>query len=310
VSGPVGLTWDELDELADFAEGLLEGAAHERVATLVQADERWALAYASLVETTPAVRAALQAAGRVPASVPDDVATRLEAALATQAARPRPSAGPSAGPAHGRPTAATGPRGLRPGQPARRRRIAGVVAGALVLVAVVGFGAAVLRGAVTVRTATDAAAPAVGAQDEPDNGYVQTPPELAPTQLTDGAPGGPGAAAGITLLASGTDYRRETLHLLVDAPPPSPTLTFSSGKADAYSTAALPALATNDGLSACVAAVLLVHHGQVTRADYARFEGQPALVLVVQSPGTSTVVAVGGSCGQAGTDELAAVDVP
>jgi hypothetical protein len=297
VSGPVGLTWDELDELADFTEGVLDGPAHERVAALVRDDERWALAYASLVETTPAVRATLQAAGQVPLSVPEDVITRLDAALATQATPPPTPRQVPAGPGRGRSTASTRPAGERPGRGRRSRRIAGAVTGALVVVAVVAFGALALRGTVSLRTATNSAG------DAPANGYA--PPEAAPTQSIAA-----GDAVRVTLLATGTDYRPETLHLLVDAPPSTPTFQMSDGKAEMSATNGLAGLETSEGLSACLAAVLLDHHGQVMLADYARFEGQPALVLVVTSGKTSTVVAVGMNCGRPGPDELAAVDVP
>jgi hypothetical protein len=41
--------------------------------------------------------------------------------------------------------------------------------------------------------------------------------------------------------------------------------------------------------------------------DYARFEGQPALVIVVRQVLTSKIIVVGPDCGISGVDEKAAV---
>jgi hypothetical protein len=41
--------------------------------------------------------------------------------------------------------------------------------------------------------------------------------------------------------------------------------------------------------------------------DYARFEGQPALMIVVRQAASSTIIAVGPDCGVLGADEKAAV---
>jgi hypothetical protein len=60
-------------------------------------------------------------------------------------------------------------------------------------------------------------------------------------------------------------------------------------------------------MESCLAAVSSVHPGAVVAADFARYEGGPAVVLLVRGDNTSTVVAVGPGCGNGGADELAAV---
>jgi hypothetical protein len=47
----------------------------------------------------------------------------------------------------------------------------------------------------------------------------------------------------------------------------------------------------------------------VAVVDFARFEGDPALIMVVRNGAVSTVVAVGPDCGNGGADELASVEV-
>src|SRR5688572_12173326 len=105
------LTWAELDELADYAAGVLSGAPAERIAELLRTDERWAAAHAALVAAEPVVRTALHAAATIPPSLPDDVAARLEAALgdARTAARPAGRLPVGPGPAAPRPGAAGPP---------------------------------------------------------------------------------------------------------------------------------------------------------------------------------------------------------
>jgi hypothetical protein len=304
VSDPIGLTWDELDELADFAEGVLDRSAGARVAALVRTDERWAAALAALTEAAPATVAALHTAAEMPVAMPEDVAARLDAALAHgRSQRGESPTRPLGGrPGPGRHNATTRPSSTGPGRRSSGRRTAGIVAGVLAFVVLVGGGGLTL--ARTLRTPLSSSNTAAGA-----NAPAQERPEFATTPTSD-IPGAASGTARPRLLASGTDYRRDTLHLLVDAPPPVPTVTLNADKADVAVSGALAGLTTQGGFAACLASVGLVHTGQVTLADYARYEGQPALVLVVVSGTTSTVVAVGSGCGGAGADELAAVNVP
>jgi hypothetical protein len=304
VSDPIGLTWEELDELADFAEGVLDSAAAARVAVLVRTDERWSAALAALTQAAPATLAALQTAARVPVAIPGEVAARLDAVLTHNPSQP---AGSPSRPVGGRtdarrPAATARPSSAGPGRRSGARRTARTVAGVVALVVLVCGGGLTL--ARTLRPAlshSDSAA--VG------NAPAQPRPEFATTPTGD-LPGESSGATRPRLLASGTDYRPDTLHLLVNTPPAAPAMTLNADKANMSVPGALGGLTTEGGFAACVASVGLVHTGQVTVADYARFEGQPALVLVVVSGMKSTVIAVGPGCGGAGADELAAVDVP
>jgi hypothetical protein len=303
VSEPIGLTWEELDELADFTEGVLNDSEAARVAALVRTDGRWAAALAALTEAAPVTLGALQTAAQVPTAIPEDVAARLDAALAhgpsQPGASPRRPPGGHAGAA--RPGGATRPSSTGPGRRSRGRRTAGIAA-VLALIVVVGGGALTLSRTLRPSTSASNSAAVANAPNPPRVGLA------LPTPMGD-VPG-QGAAQPPRLLASGMDYRPDTLHLLVDAPPTAPAVTLNADKANLSVTQALAGLTTDGGFAACVASVGLVHPGQVRLADYARYAGQPALVLVVVSGATSTVVAVGSGCGGAGADELAAVNVP
>jgi hypothetical protein len=70
---------------------------------------------------------------------------------------------------------------------------------------------------------------------------------------------------------------------------------------------ALDALTMPDRLAACLTAVRAAHPGTVTVLDYARFQSQPALIIVIRQGSGGLVVAVGENCGLTGTDEKAAV---
>ena len=86
-------------------------------------------------------------------------------------------------------------------------------------------------------------------------------------------------------------------------------LTVHSAYAELQSGALAP-LNTMDGYVACATAVLADHPGQIDYADFARYQGSPALVVVIRRASGSTVVAVTAACGVAGDPhELAAVEV-
>jgi hypothetical protein len=119
-----------------------------------------------------------------------------------------------------------------------------------------------------------------------------------------------GQLAGAQLLATGTDYRRETLPQLATEPLPLPLRTFDTEDAQFQADGELFGLSTPDRLQACLDAVGVIHPGPVVTLDFARFEGQPAVILVVRQSNSSIVVAVGSDCGITGADILASVEVP
>jgi len=289
-----GLTWTEVEQLADYTAGVLPGPEADRIAELVRTDNRWAAAYADLVAAEPLVQSALHAAAGTPPSMPDDVVQRLDAALADAYS----DSGIAARPARRHAVA-----------PGRRRRVrpalARVAAGALVVVALGGV-AAVARNVLSQTDSLPSAAE--------DAGSV---PDRSSSSGEAAAPSAPPAVTGeifstTPVVASGTDYTRDSLSRLAYQAPPGATKTFgpAAGQGqDLDAAAELSELATPDGLDRCLNAVRLDHPGEVLVVDFARFEGDPALVIVLQDGDASTIVAVGPDCGISGTDELASVEV-
>jgi hypothetical protein len=53
--------------------------------------------------------------------------------------------------------------------------------------------------------------------------------------------------------------------------------------------------------------VTAVHPGTVASVDYAQYESQPAVIIVIERPTGPIVVAAGSKCGAPGPDELATV---
>jgi hypothetical protein len=131
------------------------------------------------------------------------------------------------------------------------------------------------------------------------------------------------AAAAPQVRASGVDYRLTTLSTLtasrtggpdVTAPVPRPPALGPSAGPSRQELAgqgvgALARLLDPAALKACQDAVSTTFPGRVTVIDYARFEGVPALVMVIRAdpPASTVVVAVGADCGLAGMDQLASV---
>jgi hypothetical protein len=139
------------------------------------------------------------------------------------------------------------------------------------------------------------------------------------------APGAPaaappvamGAPPGVPAVSSGTDYRLDTLGSLARtayaaagaAAEDAGTLKSTEVPRSVAEAAPGPLarLTGADALATCLGAVLALHPGTVTALDYARFSGEPALVIVVRQVAGTLVVAVGDECGLAGADEKAAV---
>jgi hypothetical protein len=101
-----------------------------------------------------------------------------------------------------------------------------------------------------------------------------------------------------SLVATGTDYQPSTLPAFDpprgedgELPPLGP----------------LQPLGDEGRLLACLSAVTAEHPGTATIVDFARYRGDPALVMLLQHAGGSTVVVVGPSCNLGNADVLAAV---
>jgi hypothetical protein len=306
----------DLDRLADYVGGALDGTPDAaEVRGLVDTDPEWASAHDDLAAAMSSVSADLRTVGEVVDAVPEDVDARLDGVLrnlgssseaeSASRATARATRGPGAtGPGATGP-GATGSATSGPGR-ARKRRTARWAAGLSAAAAVIAFGAGVVATFPTSSSedaATSAGAPAVN--------------EAAP-------PAAGAAATGIVI--SGRDYRSGSFGGL-------PQLT--SGGAVPYATSersAADAAKANslDGtlppgseppeltrfrtvpavLRDCLDAVRAVFGGQVRVVDLARFEGKPAVVVLLDGAeaggGRPLVVAAGQNCGQpAGTtDEL------
>jgi hypothetical protein len=285
-----GLTWEKLDRLADYTAGTLTGAEADEVAHLITTDERWAAAHAELLAAQPAVSAALRSAAETPVAMPADVAARLEAALADARTDRLASVRRSR------------PHRVRPGRRSRWSPVLlRIAAGVLALAAVGGLGTVVLRTILPAMETVDAAGEAGESLVYADQAAG---PPSADADVATGA--------GIRVLASGTDYTTATLHQLVDAVRSAPAQTAAEREAELGGLTvdnALTEVASPEGLARCLAAVRQAYPGVTAVVDFARFEGQPAVVIAVHDGRAWTVVAVAVGCGDDGLIELASVSV-
>ncbi len=278
----------DLDRLADFADGLLEPGPATEVARLVRTDPAWAGALAQLRTANDEVSRLLRDAPAVP--MPALVAARLDAALRTAARQTDPQPVP----------AGDTPLGTVVALESRRRRWPRVLAagtGIAAAAVAVTFGITTFGGVTGTTTSSTKAGgrPAVGAESAP--------------QLGAG-----GDLSAVLVLASGRDYTATTVTtvtaLTVDgaqstdrssAPPGAQQVP---GPAMALAPVELAALLSVPGRAACLRAVVSTYGGQPQLLDYARFDGRPALVIVLGT--ANRVVVAGPDCGQPGhgTDEI------
>jgi hypothetical protein len=283
----------DLDRLADYIGGALDGTPDEaRVAHLVATDPAWTRAHAALVAADAFVRADLVRLAGQPEPMPDEVVARLDAALT---AEPRP-------PVKTHLSVLPGGRdgAVPPSARWRWRAVVGVAAAAVVL----GLGAVSL-GPRLLRGAGDASDTAAGTS------------VTAPTPATAG-PEAASDAASAPVNASGSDYSPQTLAVLGRAPIAVPT--DGTAKSDARpNTLGAPAqpsarptgvpealrpLTEPTARAACVKALVAQYGGTATLLDYARYEGSPALIVLLDGArgvtGQKWVVAVGPTCGAGG----------
>ncbi|GAA3280258.1 hypothetical protein Dvina_53810 [Dactylosporangium vinaceum] len=275
----------DLDQLADFVGGALDGTPEaDHVRHLVSTEESWAEAYAMLVTADAATRDELHALGAEPAVVPPDVAQRLDAALAGAIVTP-PTDGPVVDLARAR-------------EARRRRRMrwtAGLAAAAAVLVCG-GVGVQVLRDTATNSDKPSAAMPDAGrAEQQTDNAGGVVPAE-----------GSAGSGSAVTF--SGRDYAPGTVGNLSGQAPQAQSESRNNLSGSAGAAASVPSplarLADPAARAACLSAITKEYGGQVALVDYAAFQGQPALVVVVDGSRTAAgkrlVVVVGPDCGIGG----------
>jgi hypothetical protein len=286
----------DLDRLADFVGGALDGTPEaDDVRHLVTTEESWAEAYATLVTADAAMRDELHALGAEAHPVPDEVVNRLNAALAAAVTAP-PADAPVVD--------------LDRAREARKRRrlrwTAGLAAAAAVLVCG-GVGVQVLRlGGSDDSYDSPASAPGIaGGQPERNT---------ATTAAGDAAGGSATDTSAIT--SSGRDYDPATVGELSANAPKAQTRNDLNGEggasansnvrpqAPAIASGPLARLAQPAARAACLAAITTEYGGQVALVDYAAFQGQAALVVVVDGARTAAgkrlVVVVGPDCGIGG----------
>ncbi|MEV8516207.1 hypothetical protein [Dactylosporangium sp. NPDC051484] len=294
----------DLDRLADFVGGALDGTAEaDDVRHLVSTDTSWAEAYAMLVAADAAMRDELHALGAEAPAVPPDVQQRLDAVLAGAITAP-PADAPVVDLARAR--------------EARRRRRARWSIGLATAAAVIvcgGVGVQALRMGTASQDSGTSVAP--GLADAPAGGQTRSG-SGSRTNLAGGSP----------LISSGRDYGRATLGQLAGGQP-APDV-HKSGNSDVQGEGAAPLeasaptavpgpltrLSAPAARAACLAAITKEYGGQVSLVDYAAFEGQAALVVVVDGTrvgaGKRLIVVVGPDCGVGGAiaDERYRTTIP
>jgi hypothetical protein len=301
----------DIDRLADYIGGVLTGTPDESVvAALIADDPAWHAAYESLGGGMALVGAELGRLG--PEPMPAELATRL-AAMFTAPAEPSAAEGFTIAEAAPVPAELAAPpvphlaavRGddpsedgarrvpppVRPKAPAARRgrrmRWAAPIAVAAGLVAFVGFGLDYLAG--RGGTSSDKASSAGVADQGAGSAMASSPNESQ-------------------LLASGTNYTIATL-----GNEPIRPMTAPEANSSTYAKAvpdraidrdpALQSLARPEGLQECLDSIERANaHGaiSVTSVDYARFNGDPAVVVRFTAANGAWAWASGPTCGSAG----------
>ncbi len=287
----------DIDLLADYIGGALDGADEAAVARLIADDPRWRETYDLLVPGMAEVGAGLQALGARPEPMPADVAARLDAALTAPAvpgasepvlAEPEPAPDGHRHlhvvPGGGADRRADRRRGAR----RRRLRWAAPIAAAAGVLAVAGVGRDHLL------TQTDEAQSAAGSADAP---VLEARPMVS-------------SPAAAQLLTTGRDYTEITLGgepADIKLAPGGASKSSRTGIPDApvaprESIDPLERLRVRAALEACLEAIAQQQGASIAvqTVDYARFEGTPALIVRFVADGVTWAVAAGPECGATG----------
>jgi hypothetical protein len=289
----------DIDLLADYVGGALDGTPDETVvAALVADDPAWRDAYDALTGGMAAVGAELRVMGAGDEPMPADVVRRIDTALAELP--PLTGSGPALQERH---LVAVPGEGLGAGRTARRERRRGfrrwaapvAVAAGVVTFAGIGFGGLLPRD-----DAQDAATSAAGDQ-------------RAAPMLERGA-----GNLDQVIETSGVDYDRAGLTSARSASKRSADSETLSGSAPAaaggpgvmpHDTSRIPSvlqpLLVRDALLACIAAITAQHGaGPIAPdvVDFASFEGDPALVVRFSAADGDWSWVSGPKCGTPGAD--------
>jgi len=288
----------DIDQLADYAAGALDRAAAAEVSHLIATRRVWADAYLALVAADAATRADLRSYARSHLEpMPADVVARLDDALGHSGAMPARTA------------RGEYPRVIQLERSRRRRRFISLAsAAAAAVIVIAGFG--VVSGLIGPVTNQGASTAGRG------NGFERADSGAGPPVA---APSAPALGGRPLVLASGTDYRPETLKdvLMVSAGAPQgvagtnkPGGTKASER-PAEDSDKLQALMGGASLEACLAAVTRSQPGSVAVVDFAQYEGSPAVVVLIRDGGGSgVVVVVGPDCSSTDADVRAVQRLP
>lgn len=260
---------DDLDRLADYTAGVLDPRQAAEVDRLIATDPAWARAYAELTAAGPWLDEALSGLPREP--MPADVAARLERAVQT-ASRP----------------------GTAKVVPFPRRRWPRI---ALTTAAAVAVGAACLGGiaALTGSGGISGSSTSSGTAAKNDRAAGGSGPFARVPTAPDA---GTGAAGGtVPTTATGTDYTHDTLARAAAAGGRAPAA--AQAESGQGVSGGLARLAAPSALNQCLAAITATEGGTAVSADFARYQGSPALIVVL-SGGAARVVAAGAGCGVPG----------
>jgi hypothetical protein len=298
--------WD-LDQLADYAAGLLDEARAAEVAAVVAADPAAAQLYAALGHADDLVRADLRDLPVI--SMPADVAARIDTALAAAGAAGDGQVVAAGAAVDGQVVAAGAGGAAVDGQersgsapsagnvvPLRRRRwLNGAAA--------VAAGVAVLAGAAFGLNQLTASQPSH------DNSTAAS--GSAPQDAKPGTMARPQSESRINEIspavrASGTNYEKSSLAAQVGA------FTRETNGYTKKPVSVPPALQqlAGGGLGKCLEALGIAASAPGLLVDYAQYDGSPALVVTMSAVNGVSVTVAGPGCGENGADLKLRTTVP
>jgi hypothetical protein len=279
------MTHPESGVLAEFRAGLVTGRRQASIASHLEACDRCAGLSDQLGEISVLLAAA------PPSAMPDDVGRRLDLVLAAEAAK-RDSSERTVDDSPAHPPASPGPRRRWDLRLVTQRIL--VPAAAVVVLAAGGFGLSRVTGSSSSSSATSgtAAAPAASARSA---GGIAAPR----SEPTGGSPAIK-APVNFPVVNSGTDYLRATLAQQLETELQRHTRPGAG-----------PQVVVSASLKGCVLRVTEgTHPGTVALVERARFQGQPAIVIVAVSGDHDAAWVAAPGCSASSDHVLATATLP
>lgn len=296
----------DVDLLADFVGGALDGTpAAGQIRDRIATDPAWAAAHQQLVAAGNRVTDALRASATDSEPMPDEVAVRIHQLLVTEADRTGGQLEALAAPRPVRRTRATSrPPTRRPGGRRQRLLVAATAVAAIAGFAIVG-GSLFARNSGTSdllksdqpaqtalrKDATSASLPTITATGR---NYARTTLPAAAALAAPEAEAAAGTRSTPGNVAGQTSHPDSGGQSASGKPLTGPSGTHPNVPVE------LGRLVEPSALQACLAAIVTTHGGTASVVDYARFEGGPALVVVLAGVGPTPgqlVIAAGPACG-------------